>query len=135
MADATARFTRIPNLFPAIVGRPTRVGMSRPSLTMDVTVGDDRATVKLRGEIDLATAREVEERAGQLLRRPIGHLTLDLREVRTVDSVGLAALLRVGRRADAATCAFVLLNPSPLVRRALHVTGLSRVLTVEITRD
>jgi anti-sigma B factor antagonist len=109
--------------------------VSRPMLTMDVTVGEERATVKLRGEIDLATARDVQERASQLLARRIGDLIFDMREVFMVDSVGLATLLGIARQAEAADCAFTLLNPSPLLRRVLHVTGLSRVLNVATSKD
>jgi anti-sigma B factor antagonist len=120
-------------LFPTSKTAWSGLGPGTP--TMDITVGDERATVKPAGEIDLATARDVQERATQLLHRPIDHLTFDMREVVMVDSVGLATLLRVAQQAEAADCAFTLLNPSPLLRRVLHVTGLSRVLNVQTSKD
>jgi anti-sigma B factor antagonist len=138
LADATPRFGQLAiarNINDRNVAARAGDIMSRPMLTMDITVGDERATVKPAGEIDLATARDVQERATQLLHRPIDHLTFDMREVVMVDSVGLATLLRVAQQAEAADCAFTLLNPSPLLRRVLHVTGLSRVLNVQTSKD
>jgi anti-sigma B factor antagonist len=102
---------------------------------MDITVGDERATVKPAGEIDLATARDVQERATQLLHRSIGHLAFDMQDVFMVDSVGLATLLHIAQQAEAADCAFTLLNPTPLLRRVLHVTGLAHVLNVQTSKE
>jgi anti-anti-sigma factor len=81
----------------------------------------------LRGELDLATASEIEDaaRAAGLG----GHLVLDLRGLEFVDSAGLAALVRLEREARAGggglSC---LVAPGGHVRRVLDVTRLAEVL-------
>jgi len=98
---------------------------------MDAVNSDAGVTVMLHGELDIATAPDVEERATLLLRRPIHHLTFDLADVSIVDSTGLAALVRISQRAHAADCTLALINVRPLVRRVLDVTGLADVLNVQ----
>jgi len=98
---------------------------------MNAVMNDARATVTMHGELDLATAPDVEERATLLLRRqPIDRLTFDMAGVPIVDSAGLAALVRISQRAHAVGCTLELINVSPFVRRVLDVTGLADVLNV-----
>jgi anti-anti-sigma factor len=101
---------------------------------MEVSVSAMTTTVTVHGEIDIATARDVEERAAVLLRQPIQRLTLDLRGVPLVDSVGLAALVRISRHASTVDCTVTLVNVQPVVRRVLEVTGLTAALNVEKKR-
>jgi anti-sigma B factor antagonist len=81
----------------------------------------------LRGELDLATAAELERavRATGLG----GHLVLDLRGLAFVDSTGLATMVRLEREARAMggglSC---LVGPEGHVRRVLDVTRLGEVL-------
>ena len=105
--------------------------MPGPRLTIDVSVRAARAVVTLRGEIDIATARDVEERASLLLRRPIDRLTFDMGAVSMLDSVGLGVLVRISQQAHAIDCTFALVNVQPLLRRVLDVTGLADVLNVQ----
>jgi anti-sigma B factor antagonist/stage II sporulation protein AA (anti-sigma F factor antagonist) len=98
---------------------------------MEVSVSGMTTTVTVHGEIDIATARDVEERAAVLLRQPVQRLNLDLRGVPLVDSVGLAALVRISRHASATDCTVSLVNVQPAVRRVLEVTGLTAALNVE----
>jgi anti-sigma B factor antagonist len=100
---------------------------------MDVSVHHGRATVALRGEIDVATAADLQERATGLLRRPISRLTFDMGEVSMVDSTGLGALVRISQQAHAVDCPFALINVSPFVREVLETTGLSEALNVQPT--
>jgi anti-anti-sigma factor len=102
---------------------------------MDVDVRAARAVVTLRGEMDVATARDVEERANLLLRRPLDRLTFDMRDVTMVDSVGIGALVRISQRAHAVDCVFAVAHVRPLVRRVLEVTGLVEVLNVQPAGD
>jgi anti-sigma B factor antagonist len=100
-------------------------------LAMEATVTDAEATMALRGELDMATAPDLEERATLLLRRPIHRLTFDMTGVSMVDSVGLAALVRISQRAHACDCTMVLVNVRPIVQRVLDVTGLAAALNVQ----
>jgi anti-anti-sigma factor len=106
--------------------------MQPAKLTMDTVISDARAVVTLRGEIDIATAPDVEERATLILRRrSINRLTFDMADVSIVDSTGIAALVRISQRAHAVQCTLALTNVRPLVRRVLDVTGLAEVLNVQ----
>jgi anti-sigma B factor antagonist len=99
---------------------------------MDAVVDDGRATVTLRGELNIATAPDVEERATLILHRPpIHHLTFDTSGVSIVDSNGIGALVRISQRAHAADCTLALTNVRPLVRQVLTVTGLADALNVQ----
>jgi anti-sigma B factor antagonist len=100
-------------------------------LTIHVAVRAGRATITPRGEIDIATAPDLEERASLLLRRPVDRLTFDMSDVTVVDSVGLAALVRISQRAHAVDCMIALTNVRPLVRRVMDVTGIAHVLNVQ----
>jgi anti-sigma B factor antagonist len=98
---------------------------------MDVSVIAGRVSVALRGEIDMATAPDLEERASLLLRKPIDRLTLDMGGVSTVDSVGIGALVRISQQAHALDCTFALVDVPDLLRRVLEVTGLTAALNVQ----
>jgi anti-sigma B factor antagonist len=98
---------------------------------MHAAVSDGRATITMRGEVDIATAPDLEERASLLLRRPLDRLTLDMADVTIVDSVGLAALVRISQRAHAVDCTISLVNVRPVVRRVMDVTGMAAVLNVQ----
>jgi len=98
---------------------------------MGVSVNHGRATVALRGEIDVATAADLQERATGLLRRPITRLIFDLGEVTMVDSTGLGALVRISQQAHAVDCPFALTNVSPFLHGVLATTGLLEALNVQ----
>ena len=98
---------------------------------MQVAARAGRATITLRGEIDIATAPDLEERASMLLRRPIDRLTFDMGDVTMIDSVGLGVLVRISQRAHAVDCIISLTNVRPLVRRVMDVTGMAEVLNVQ----
>lgn len=80
--------------------------------------------LRLVGDIDAATAPELERRLGQ---RPIV-LVLDARDVTFIDAAGLGALLRAQRSSG---CGFALRAPSTPVRRVLELAGLTGWLCVE----
>ncbi|HKU68540.1 MAG TPA: STAS domain-containing protein [Candidatus Baltobacteraceae bacterium] len=75
----------------------------------------DPTIVKLQGEYDIARREELD----QLLDRygDMEPLALDLRDVRSIDSAAIRALVRFQRaRKEAGRTPIVLLKPSPAVR-------------------
>lgn len=93
---------------------------------LDLAEGDDGATLTAAGEIDVATAPEIEER---LLAAIAGgsEVTLDLAGVTFIDSSGLRALVTARQAAADAGLAFRLAGRSAAVDRLLQVTGLDSV--------
>ncbi len=82
------------------------------------------------GDVDLASAPRLITCAADVLRRKATTLVLDLREVGFMDSAGLAALLNVLRRADAADAELILADVQPQVSRLLADTRMDRQFTV-----
>jgi anti-sigma B factor antagonist len=82
------------------------------------TVADGRATVVVRGEVDMSTADAMYQAA---IGDGAGTTTLDLRGVTFFDSAAIHALIRLAER-----CPGTLeVIPSAQVRRVLDISGLS----------
>lgn len=91
-------------------------------------VGDD--VVRVSGELDIRTCERLERLAGELVDN--GHrVVLDLSELTFCDSTGLAVLVRLHKRAEAAGGTLVLRSPVPRVHNLLTLTGLTRLFRVE----
>jgi len=91
-------------------------------------VGD--GVVKISGELDIRTCDQLEHDAGDLADRG-GRLVLDLSELTFCDSTGLAGLVRLHKRAEAAGGTLVLRAPVPRVHHLLSLTGLTRLFPIE----
>jgi anti-anti-sigma factor len=86
------------------------------AVTGEVT--GNRVTVRVTGEVDMATADQMYQVA---VRDGAGAATLDLTEVTFFDSSAIHALIRLTERyPDGLT-----VEPSPQVRRVLDISGLS----------
>jgi anti-anti-sigma factor len=82
------------------------------------SVADDRTTVVVRGEVDMATADAMVQAATG---DRTGRATIDLRGVTFFDSAAIHALIRLAERFPDG---FEVI-PSPQVRRVLDISGLS----------
>lgn len=89
------------------------------------------AIVEVRGELDLATAPQLDEVIGRLLSQGHSRIVLDLHGVDFIDSVGITALLTAHRRARAANGWLVLRSAGPRLRMLLETTRLDRELHLE----
>jgi anti-anti-sigma factor len=90
--------------------------MTRQPIDIDVTDAGQWRAVTVRGDVDLATAPQLEAAC-----RRAGALALDLSGVRFMDSSGLRSLFRLRGRNDS----LVLVAPSAVVRRLLALTSLT----------
>lgn len=86
--------------------------------------------VKVMGELDIRTCEHLELVAGDLVDGG-GKVVLDLSELTFCDSTGLAALVRLHKRASGAGGALALRAPVTRVQRLLNLTGLVRLFAVE----
>ena len=84
----------------------------------------DRTVVRVVGDLDMATALELRNALRPGNGRPI---VVDLAETTFVDSSGLNALVAACHHGTVVA----LRHPSPIVRRAIEVSGLDEILTIE----
>ena len=95
--------------------------------TRKVDTGETMVTVI--GEIDLATAPEVQKAVSRLRARVV----LDLRKVEFMDSTGIRVLLQKKKRLVAAGSDLRLLINNPTIRRLVELTGIDDLFQIDET--
>jgi anti-sigma B factor antagonist len=90
-------------------------------LSLQVESTASRSTLRLRGELDLATADLVRESLGAALAAGRGEVVVDLTELAFIDSTGIAILITAISEADG-VLKFVP-SKAPAVARVLRLTG------------
>jgi anti-sigma B factor antagonist len=86
--------------------------------------------VRMRGELDVATAPEFE-RVLLRLRPPGQRVVLDLGELRFMDSTGLRILLQARRAASEGRWQLALRSVPPNIRRLLKLSGVDDAIPIE----
>jgi anti-sigma B factor antagonist len=89
--------------------------------------------IRLHGELDMATAPGLGRAMDTALDAKPSNLTLELGELTFLDSTGIRVLITACRRAGSQGCAFVLRSPRRPVLKALTLTGVDRLITIEPT--
>ena len=87
--------------------------------------------VTLVGEVDLATAPELDRLLDELVESAHRRLLVDLRGVEFMDSSGLASLVRAVHAADANGRQLIVRSGPPQVQRLFELTGVGGRLTFE----
>ena len=87
----------------------------------DAEPGRGRVRVIPHGELDLATAPDVERRLRELRESGFDRIVLDLRELAFMDSTGLRLVMREHAAAQADGREFALVAGSPAVQRIFEV--------------
>ena len=82
-------------------------------------------TVKVRGDVDIATAPEFETSLRQALEGSPSSVVVDLDELSFIDSSGLRVLLAFVEEARRQEASLVLRNVPNHAQRVLEATGLS----------
>jgi anti-anti-sigma factor len=90
-----------------------------PGLRIEVSSFDGAGAVVLTGELDLATAPELEA----ALATVSGALDVDCRSLTFIDAAGIAVLLRASKRMTS----IQLHQPSALTRKVVTVLGLDAI--------
>lgn len=91
-------------------------------------------TLALAGELDLASARELEQIVAELCAADAKRVTLDLSGVTFIDSSGLRALLGSREICAAHGHELLLSGCTDYVRQLLELTGLDSVLSFDGAR-
>jgi anti-anti-sigma factor len=97
--------------------------------SISISDRDGRAVVVLRGELDLATAPDLEAALNERL--DTGQdVVVDLRELDFMDSTGLRALVTAHARVQDTDQSFLIVRPLPgaPIERILAVAGVATVL-------
>ncbi len=122
-----------------------------PLLNLPAPSGDDRAASALRrtgfhvaselveatvvlhlhGELDMATTPVLDQALTSALSKGATDLVVDLSCLSFIDSTGISMLLSAVQRSDQAGKAFRVRSPNRPVRKALHLTGVDRILSIE----
>ena len=85
----------------------------------------------LAGEIDIAATTGLQARIAELADATEGDVVIDLSDVTFVDSSGLFTLIVLRDIVHSSGRGFVLAAPQGEVRRALDLTGMLDVFTIE----
>jgi anti-sigma B factor antagonist len=99
-----------------------------PSFEISVITEPAYARVCPRGEIDLATACQLDAQIDELWASGSTDVVADLREVTFMDSSGLHVLLAHHRRAAERAGRFSIIDGAGPVSRVLALTGMNAVL-------
>jgi anti-sigma B factor antagonist len=109
-------------------GHPPKPG----SLQVSSEFVEGVAMLTLRGELDLASARQLEESFAAIDEQGPSRVTIDLGGLAFIDSSGLRALLLADARAGERGYELVLLPGQEPVQRVFEMTGALDVLRFEL---
>lgn len=100
-------------------------------MQIELSVRGRTLWVRLRGELDVATADAFRRAVDQELDRgKVRDLHVHMAGVSLMDSTGLGVLLGRYRRIRRLGGRLVLVSPTPTVRQVVHLSGLHRVLEI-----
>jgi anti-sigma B factor antagonist len=109
----------------ASIAAGTQTGPPTPGQLQIQQTGDHRETVlALDGELDLATAPELERRLRAAGLSSSGRLVIDLRRLRFMDSTGISLLIEAQQAASAGGWSLALRRGPAQVQRVLELTGI-----------
>jgi anti-sigma B factor antagonist len=103
-------------------------------VTISVRESTAAQVVDVEGEVDLGTSPNLRRALFDLLgRKPT--LALNLRDLRYIDSSGIATLIEVLQSAHRLQLDFVLFGLSPAVENAFRLTHVNRVFRIVGTEE
>jgi anti-sigma B factor antagonist len=98
----------------------TRHGTASVSIS-----GSPTQVVHIGGDVDLANASDIDHRVSSAFRPDVDHVVVDLGETTYLDSAGLAMLVRISSRLQAARTAMsVVAPPESVAHRVIALSGL-----------
>jgi anti-sigma B factor antagonist len=100
-------------------------------LTVAADAGDGDAHLRVGGEVDLATAPQLDAALTELVTATDGDLRIDCAELAFIDSSGVSVLVATEQRLAADGRKLVLRDASEQFRQVLAVTALDDVFVLE----
>ena len=98
-------------------------------LSIGLRTTEESTVLRVEGELDLASAQELEEAIRFAGRRAPALLVVDLKDLRFIDMAGLRMLLIASERAHAEGQRLVLANVPGRIRRVLVLADVEDVLS------
>jgi anti-sigma B factor antagonist len=92
--------------------------------------GHESGTVVLTGELDVMSAPELRECLRRCIADGFFEITLDLADLRFIDSSGIAVLVATVRDLEPHAGRLVIHNPSNQARKVMGITGLADLVAV-----
>ncbi|HEX8805067.1 MAG TPA: STAS domain-containing protein [Acidimicrobiales bacterium] len=106
--------------------------MSEQAANLEIVDRSAQAVAaRLAGDLDIVTSENVKRELSEVFDSGATALTLDLGDVRFVDSSGLGTLVALHRYAEAAGSTFTVRSVPPQVQRLFEITRLDDLLAVE----
>lgn len=106
--------------------------MLEPQLQIEVfPAGDQRVLVVVEGEIDLPEAGQLRAILNDVCAGPARVIVIDVGGVSFIGSSGIGVLAAAYNELAPNQRTLVVRGASPAIRKALHITGLDRMLEVE----
>ena len=90
----------------------------------------DQARVAIFGEVDAATAPQLQQALAQALPDPGAELVVDCRGLEFIDSSGLNVFVASAKQVAAAGGRLVLESPNSATQRLFRISGLDQVVTI-----
>jgi anti-sigma B factor antagonist len=97
-------------------------------LTVEISIYGQIAAVVLSGELDIATAPELEQKLRELPPDGVTQLMLDLRRLAFIDSTGLRVVLGLANGLAPPGARVVIVRGPEAVQRVFALTGADREL-------
>jgi anti-sigma B factor antagonist len=104
--------------------------MPDPVFRVEVQPVEGGVRVELAGELDVATAPELQGRVDEIVRAD-GDVLVDCAELSFADSSGLDTLIRLAKALRARQRRLGLANVRPMVRRAMDVLQITELFELE----
>jgi anti-anti-sigma factor len=98
--------------------------------SVTVSSDGDKATVALRGELDLSGVDRAREAIEEAEESGASLVVLDLSALDFMDSTGLEVVLRAARRAHDTGRRLIVQRPSRYVKRLLEMTAIDQSLDI-----
>ncbi|ASU85124.1 hypothetical protein CDO52_22100 [Nocardiopsis gilva YIM 90087] len=103
-------------------------------LHVDVRYDDDRTTLRVRGELDIASMPGLEHSAAQAeAEHPSRRVTVDLTELDFIDSCGLNALTRMHRRLLRGGRSLTVIVPQGRIDKVFQYSGLKQCMDIQVS--
>jgi anti-sigma B factor antagonist len=100
-------------------------------MTIDTAIDEGVAFLTIVGDLDMATAGQVQAAGERALTDFTGTLRIDLSGVPFIDSTGIGALVAIRNKAEALRHTLILENPSARVLRVFSIAGLEQVFQID----
>ena len=102
-------------------------------LSLSIRVEHEGTVVRVAGDLDSGTARELRERLTDLIRRGHYDLILDLEAVSFLDSTGLAVLVNALKRTRGHDGSLRVVCTNEPIIQIFRITGLTKAFTIHRT--